>query len=316
VTRATSSILFQTALAYLVITILNITVFVVLVFENQIDLISQNAVLSSLVSGTAVKYSLDAFAAERAPLDAAAFRKIEDIAGRAGVLHTVVFAEDGTVLYRSGSDPSMEQAMASAATPDEFTAINAAILKRDFEEKLFSHRIDIPGRTVELYLPFADGEDRIAVARVSLPLRDIARQMGYLYRQCVLMAILILALHSAFVLLVIRVLIRPLRSLLAATEKVSRGTLEVNDSDYYSSDVLPEGGKGWRRRRVGARRRLNYLPNPSSRVMSGRATGRGPTPAGSVAFLCNRGDRLPPGRSSGAISGGRWDPDREGACLS
>jgi GGDEF domain-containing protein len=228
VTRATSSILFQTALAYLVITILNITVFVVLVFENQIDLISQNAVLSSLVSGTAVKYSLDAFAAERAPLDAAAFRKIEDIAGRAGVLHTVVFAEDGTVLYRSGSDPSMEQAMASAATPDEFTAINAAILKRDFEEKLFSHRIDIPGRTVELYLPFADGEDRIAVARVSLPLRDIARQMGYLYRQCVLMAILILALHSAFVLLVIRVLIRPLRSLLAATEKVSRGTLEVS----------------------------------------------------------------------------------------
>jgi len=47
---------------------------------------------------------------------------------------------------------------------------------------------------------------------------------------------------------------------------------------------------------VGARRRLNYLPNPSSRGVSGRAAGRGAPPAGAVAFLCNSGDRLPPGR--------------------
>lgn len=62
-TRASSSILFRTARPYLVITVLNITAFVLLVFEHQIDLISQNAVLSSLNPGTAVKYSLDAIAA-------------------------------------------------------------------------------------------------------------------------------------------------------------------------------------------------------------------------------------------------------------
>jgi len=37
--------------------------------------------------------------------------------------------------------------------------------------------------------------------------------------------------------------------------------VSINDSDYYSSDLLPEGGKGWRKRRVGARRRMNSLPN-------------------------------------------------------
>src|SRR5208337_889277 len=102
VTRATSSILFRTALAYLVITLLNITVFVLLVFENQIDLISQNAVISSLNAGTAIKYSLDALAADGRPLDPAAFQRIEDIATKSGVLRATVFGEDGRVLFRSG----------------------------------------------------------------------------------------------------------------------------------------------------------------------------------------------------------------------
>ena len=227
-TRATSSILFRTALAYLVITVLNITVFVLLVFENQIDLISQNAVLSSLNAGTAIKYSLDAFAADRKSLDAAAFQRISDMAMKAGVLRTTVFGEDGKVLFRSGPAPDPEAPAADTATPDEFTAINAAILKRDFEAKLFSHSIDMPGRTVELYLPFAYAGDRTAVAEVTMPMQDIARQLGYLYRQCAIIALLILALHSAFVLIVTRVLIRPLRSLLTATEKMSRGILEVS----------------------------------------------------------------------------------------
>jgi GGDEF domain-containing protein len=225
-TRATSSILFRTALAYLVITILNITVFVLLVFENQIDLISQNAVLTGLNAGTAIKYSLDAFAADRKPLDAASYQRIEDMAVKAGVLHTTIFGEDGRILFRSGS-ASPGTAEAATATPDEFTAINAAILKRDFEAKLFSHSIDMSGRTVELFIPFAYGGDRTAVAEVTMPMRDIARQLGYLYRQCAIIALLILVLHSAFVLIVTRVLIRPLRGLLAATEKMSRGILEV-----------------------------------------------------------------------------------------
>ena len=228
-TRATSSILFRTALAYLVITVLNITVFVLLVFENQIDLISQNAVLSSLNAGTAIKFSLDAFAADRTALDTAVYRRIEDLGVKAGVLRTTVFGEDGRVLFRSGSGPSpSDSAEAGSATPEEFTAINAAILKRDFEAKLFSHSIDMAGRTVELFIPFTYGKDRTAVAEVMMPMRDIARQLGYLYRQCAIIAVLILALHSAFVLIVTRVLIRPLRSLLAATEKMSRGILEVS----------------------------------------------------------------------------------------
>ncbi len=226
-TRATSSILFRTALAYLVITLLNITVFVLLVFENQIDLISQNAVLSSLNAGTAVKYSLDALAANGKPLDPAAFQRIEDIATKSGVLRTTVFGEDGKVLFRSGPGRSPEETAARQATTDEFTAINAAILKRDFESMLFAHRIDMPRRTVELFIPFTYGGERTAVAEVTMPMQDIARQLGYLYRQCAIIALFILALHSAFVLIVTRVVIRPLRGLLFATEKMSQGILEV-----------------------------------------------------------------------------------------
>jgi GGDEF domain-containing protein len=61
-----------------------------------------------------------------------------------------------------------------------------------------------------------------------MPMQDIERQLGYLYRQCAIIALFILIIHSAFVLLVTRVVIRPLRELLIATEKMSRGNLEVS----------------------------------------------------------------------------------------
>ena len=186
-TRATSSILFRTALAYLVITVLNITVFVLLVFENQIDLISQNAVLSSLNAGTAIKFSLDAFASDRSTLNTRVYKRIEDLALKAGVLATTVFGEDGKILFRSGTAPFPGAARPSTATAEEFTAINAAILKRDFEAKLFPTPSTWPGGR-RAFIPFTYGGDRTAVAEVTMPMRDIARQLGYLYRQCAIIA--------------------------------------------------------------------------------------------------------------------------------
>jgi len=54
------------------------------------------------------------------------------------------------------------------------------------------------------------------------------RQMAYLYRQCVIMGLLILVLHSIFVIIVSRILILPLRTLLDATYRMSQGALDIS----------------------------------------------------------------------------------------
>ena len=99
-------------------------------------------------------------------------------------------------------------------------------MKRDFEDRLFYHRIDKAKRTVELFIPFAYAEDRIAVASVILPMKDIPHHITDLYRQCALMAALILALHTFII--ISRTLVLPLRSLLDATRTMSAGMLDVS----------------------------------------------------------------------------------------
>ena len=45
------SIIFRISLLYVIVTLLNVSVFVLLVFENQLDLIADNAILSSQHTG-------------------------------------------------------------------------------------------------------------------------------------------------------------------------------------------------------------------------------------------------------------------------
>ena len=222
------SILFRAALTYLIITVLNITVFILLVFENQVDLISENAVLTSLNAGDSLKRSLDNVVGGKGELDAGSFQKISQAASQAGAARLTIWSEDGRTLYRSPTASTPAGKESAIASTDEFALLNAAIMKRDFEDKLFSPRIDKATRTVELFIPFFYSVDKTAVAAVTLEMKDMPRQMAYLYRQCVIMGLLILVLHSIFVIIVSRILILPLRTLLDATYRMSQGALDIS----------------------------------------------------------------------------------------
>jgi GGDEF domain-containing protein len=251
--KATQSILFRTALIYLVLTLLNITVFILLVFENQLDLISENAVLASLNTGSALKYALDTIAGGKNPLDESTFLKIDAMASRVGAVGLSVFSEEGKALYRSPSAASRKGEGSQAATAEEFTTINTAIMKRDFEDRLFYHRIDKAKRNVELFIPLTYAGDRIAVASVILPMKDIPRRMTELYRQCALMAALILALHTSFVIIISRTLVLPLRALLDATHKMSAGMLDVSIA-VVRDDEIGQLGRSFNEMAVSLRR--------------------------------------------------------------
>ena len=222
------SILFRAALTYLIITVLNITVFILLVFENQVDLISENAVLTSLNAGDSLKRSLDNVVGGKGELDAGSFQKISQAASQAGAARLTIWSEDGRTLYRSPTTSTPAGKESAIASTDEFALLNAAIMKRDFEDKLFSPRIDKATKTVELFIPFFYSVDKTAVAAVTLEMKDMPRQMAYLYRQCVIMGLLILVLHSIFVIIVSRILILPLRTLLDATYRMSQGALDIS----------------------------------------------------------------------------------------
>jgi diguanylate cyclase (GGDEF)-like protein len=220
----TKSIIFRTALVYLFITLLNVSVFILMVFENQLDLIAENAILNSQRIGSNLKHQIDDILDREGELSEPNLERIVKAAQILGIGTLTLFLERGDVLMaiNSGRDSSRED-----ASPTELRMINMAITKKDFEQKLFFHEIHRDRRLIDLYIPFDYAVDQIAVAAISLEMKDIEKQMGYLYRQCLLIALLIIAIHGLFAFAISKMLIIPLNNLLTATQSVSRGDLEV-----------------------------------------------------------------------------------------
>jgi GGDEF domain-containing protein len=218
------SIIFRISLLYVIVTLLNVSVFVLLVFENQLDLIAENAILSSQHTGSSLKLRIDNVLAAGGSIDRVNAGKIFREAARLGITDITLYDDAGRVLGAAGDNGAGQ---GTQAAEEVFRLINLALTKREFEDKLFHHEVDRQGRRIELYIPFAYELDRMAVARVRLPLKDVQKQMSYLYFQVTLLTALIVVIHALFALVVSRMLIRPLRTLTAAAQEISRGLLDT-----------------------------------------------------------------------------------------
>jgi len=220
----TKSIILKTAVAYIFVTILNVSVFVLMVFENQLDLIAQNAILNSQLKGSNFKYRIDNTLAGTGDLSVVNINKLLREAGTLGIHDLSLYSEAGSVFV---SIVNNEQVTKADATVEDMKNINMAITKKGFEDKLFYHVINRKQKRIDLYIPFGYAGDKIGVAALSLYMIDIDKQMNYLYRQCVVIALIIIVIHLGFAMLFSKMLIFPLRKLNEATHSIAQGNLDI-----------------------------------------------------------------------------------------
>jgi diguanylate cyclase (GGDEF)-like protein len=221
----TKSIIFRTAILYIVITLLNISIFVLLIFENQMDLIAENAILNSQHKGSNLKYRIDKIIDYNGELDQDNVNKILLEASRLGIDTISLFTEAGRAhaVIKNGKPVNSPE----AAKDETFKLINIAIAKRDFEDKLFFHLVKKEENRIDLYIPFNFSIDKIGIAAITLEMKDVDRQMTYLYRQCLVIAILIITIHALFAFALSKMLIMPLRTLYNAARSISKGKLNI-----------------------------------------------------------------------------------------
>ena len=102
-----------------------------------------------------------------------------------------------------------------------------AITKQGFEDKLFHHNVDRKDKSISLYLPFTYATDKLGVAAIKVVMKDIDRQMGYLYRQCLLIGLLVVVVHIGFAFLFSKMILVPIRELNEATHMIAQGKLDI-----------------------------------------------------------------------------------------
>jgi GGDEF domain-containing protein len=105
--------------------------------------------------------------------------------------------------------------------------INMAITRQGFEDKLFYHNVNKKDRTISLFIPFTYSGDKIGVAAIKLEMKDIDRQMMYLYKQCILIALLVFVLHIGLAVIFSKMIVFPIRKLNEATHLIAQGNLDI-----------------------------------------------------------------------------------------
>ncbi|MBN1757683.1 MAG: HAMP domain-containing protein [Chitinispirillaceae bacterium] len=218
------SIVFKTAVIYVFLTILNVSIFVLMVFENQLDLIAENAILTSQHKASSLKYRIDNIIGAGKDLTAVNINKVIKEASSLDISTLALFSEGGKSFVNVVDGKLIEK---DAADINELKMINMAITRQGFEDKLFYHSVDRKEKRISLYIPFTYSEDKLGVAAIILEMKDIDRQMGYLYRQCLLIGLLVTILHIGFALLFTKMILMPLRKLNEATDMISKGNLET-----------------------------------------------------------------------------------------
>ncbi|MBN1308607.1 MAG: HAMP domain-containing protein [Chitinispirillaceae bacterium] len=218
------SIVFKTAVIYVFFTILNVSIFVLMVFENQLDLIAENAILTSQHTASSFKYRIDNIIAAKEDMTSVNINKIIKESSELDISTMTLFSESGKAFVNVVRSKLVEKETADA---DELKMINMAITKQGFEDKLFYHHVNRRDKVISLFIPFTYSDDKLGVAAIRLEMKDIDRQMGYLYRQCLLIGLLVTILHIVFALLFSKMILIPLRKLNEATDLISKGNLET-----------------------------------------------------------------------------------------
>lgn len=220
----TKSIIFRSALIYIFITILNVSVFIMMVFENQLDLIAENAILNSQHTASSFKYRIDNIVGTENHLSPTIINKIFNECNILNIHDITLFNENGNVFISVKQNKKVAK---TEATIEELKMINMAITKQGFEDKLFYHKVDKQSKSIMLFIPFTYLVENIGVAAITLEMKDINRQMGYLYKQCGIIAALIIFIHFAFAIILSKMLLIPLQNFIVATRKISQGDLNI-----------------------------------------------------------------------------------------
>jgi len=219
--RPTRSLLHRLSISYALLFVITAAAFVFVVFENQLDLIAESAVVRSQLTATRFQIAAEELGDSPVPgterrLDEVTIAAIRREAEILGIDRLELFTEDGQAL---GGD--------SPASDEQFRNIQATLVRRDFENSLFHHELDRQQREIRLYVPVAIDAGSRVVAEATIVLSQVDRQIGYLYRQVAVVVGFVLFVHLVFVFTFSRLLFSPLRAILGAVRHVSEGSLDV-----------------------------------------------------------------------------------------
>lgn len=229
-----NSLSYKTAILYIVLTVITVSIFNFVIWENQSDLITRSQQLSTEIQSVKLKSLLlrnrDSFRPDSAP---AFYRRIAEGALSDGAKGVRVYGEGGGLLFggiEGGAGDS------SAEGKREKSLVARAVAKYELEGQEFLHDVRLDRGGIGLFIPqLLPGRAEPVVFRFQLAVGDLEKDKNALLRLCLFVALVVVALQILFGWFLRKIVILPIAKLEKATHAVSQGdfnqSIEVRQDD-------------------------------------------------------------------------------------
>ncbi|MDY6935476.1 MAG: SpoIIE family protein phosphatase [Spirochaetota bacterium] len=234
------SISLKVGLLYIFLAIVNMSFFSIMIYENQIDLITENTKynvkeLTSMLISSLQKFS-DEMKSNRlfnVKNKDEVIREVTNIISK-NVHDYVLFTEDGRTLFKSNSDFSVTKS-------DVLNGIRA-VTNMDFTGKQFYSKIDEESNEISFYIPFKVYLLEESILFLKFKMKDIGERLSDLYRLILVIIITIAVFHIIFAVILFRLFVKPIQSLHEKSIEISEGNLSARADIKQDDEIGQLGG--------------------------------------------------------------------------
>lgn len=218
------SISLKVTLLYIFLAVLNISLFTIFIFENQIDLITENTKYKSESLAVKLYSLLDQVQKEQSLItvstaeDTAREIRLKIEAMKLVPLF-VLFKEDGTILEASNKDYRLEST--------HLTDAARAIANKDFTGQFYYSRIVNEPSEILFYIPFKLSDLENLILFFKMDLNEINEKIDILYQFVGIIIGFITFFHIMFGVFLNMILIKPIKRMAFTSDKISSGDLQA-----------------------------------------------------------------------------------------
>ncbi len=219
------SIGFKMMAYYILLSLINLSFVITIIFENQVDLISKNVLLESEKQLSQLIGSMKKFSAE---MKQGTLFNIKDdretLSQFVKSIHLyyndfIIFSDKNSVIYNSS--PGRE-------LPETYKEdLLRSMTTMAFTGKEYYIRIDDQNKVINFYIPLGGllSDDSILLVRKKI--NTVSDSLIALYKQVIYVIFVVLFFHLLFAVILYKSIIHPVRKLGEAAEKLSQGDLSA-----------------------------------------------------------------------------------------
>jgi sigma-B regulation protein RsbU (phosphoserine phosphatase) len=232
------SITVKTAIAYLILAAISLSIVCMVVYENQIDLIAENTRYRVSAAAADTIAGIDALSAAPAASVMSREDRIRSLVPLVGKKtgNYALFTEQGEVLYREGS--------AGAISPADILSGIKAVTGKDFAGKRYFSSVSERTYEISFYIPLTIPQLEGSILLMKFSIKEIHDQLSALYRQILFLIAALCALHLIVGIAVYLLVIAPMKHLHAKSVEIAGGNLSAR-TDIRQEDEIGDLGNAF-----------------------------------------------------------------------